>query len=212
MKNLSLLLLLSIIIISCSSPLDKAYKQDTLEEDIVALKESISEEELNTLAGYIALKTFSGDDMLGKTYNDLLNEAKKMKEELRIQEEEDAKKLLIEKGNIICDYEYNIALSRKKLFPINIQFLSDTAIAMRSNSDSWEYSINSIEESTNEKFSVVANGGNIRSEKQDYKLVFRAGLVSVERLSNNAKWWFVSESARGPFESELEGAGLMFHK
>ena len=55
MKNISFLLLLSIIIISCSSPLDKAYKQDTLEEDIVALKESISEEELNTLAGYIVL-------------------------------------------------------------------------------------------------------------------------------------------------------------
>lgn len=88
MKNLSLLLVLSIIIISCSSPLDKAYKQDTLEEDIVALKESISEEELNTLAGYIALKTLSADDMLGKTYNELLNEAKKMKEELKIQEEE----------------------------------------------------------------------------------------------------------------------------
>lgn len=91
MKNLSLLLLLSIIIISCSSPLDKAYKQDTLEEDIVALKESISEEELNTLAEYIALKTLSGDDMLGKNYNDLLNEAKNMQEEIRIQEEEEKK-------------------------------------------------------------------------------------------------------------------------
>ena len=212
MKNLSLLLLLSIIIISCSSPLDKAYKQDTLEEDIVALKESISEEELNTLAGYIALKTFSGDDMLGKTYNDLLNEAKKMQEELRIQEEEDAKKLLIDRGNIICDYYYNIPLGKKELFPINIQFFSDTAIAMRSKDDFWEYSINSIEESTNTKFSVVANGGNIGSKKQEYKLVFMTDIVSVERLSNNAKWRFVSERARSGFEAELEGAGLMFHK
>lgn len=80
MKNISFLLLLSIIIISCSrSPLDKVYKHDTLEEDIVALKESISEEELNTLEGYIALKSsFDKDELLGKTYNDLLNEAKKM--------------------------------------------------------------------------------------------------------------------------------------
>ena len=98
MKNLSLLLLLSVIIISCSSPLDKAYKQDTLEEDIVALKESISEGELTTLAGYIALKTFSGDDMLGKTYNDLLNEATKMQEDLKLQQEEEKK--LAEKARI----------------------------------------------------------------------------------------------------------------
>ena len=98
MKNISLLVILSIIIISCSSPLDKAYKQDTLEEDIVVLKKSISEEELKTLAGYIALKSFSGDDMLGKTYNDLLEEAKKLQEELRLQEEE--QKILAEKAKI----------------------------------------------------------------------------------------------------------------
>ena len=214
-KSLSLTLLsLSIIIISCSSPLDRAYKQDTLEEDIVTIKESISEEELNTLAGYIALKTFAGDDMLGKTYNDLLNEAKKLQEEIRMQEEEDAKKLLIDRGSVVCDYYYNIALSRKKLSPINIKFLSDTVIVMKGSRDMYEYKIKSIDKSTNEIFSVIAFGGNVRPsvKQEDYKIVCRFGLVSVERLSNNAKWWFVSESARNGFETELEGAGLMFHK
>ena len=98
MKNISLLLILSIIIISCSSPLDKAYTQESLAEDIVALKESLSEEELKTLGGYIMKKSFSGDNMLGKTYNDLLEEAKKLQEELRLQEEEEKK--LAEKARI----------------------------------------------------------------------------------------------------------------
>ena len=124
----------------------------------------------------------------------------------------DVEKLLIEKGNIICDYYYNIPLGKKELLPINIQFFSDTAIAMRSKDDFWEYSINSIEESTNTKFSVLAYGGNISSKKLEYKLVFMTDIVSEERLSNNAKWWFVSERARSGFEAELEGAGLIFHK
>jgi len=206
------LLFITIFLISCSNPLDKSFNQDTLEEDIKILKENISEEDINTLGAYILLKSISNDDMSGLSYGELLNEAKKINEENRLKEEEDAKKLIIERGNMICDYEYNIALKRKKLFPINIQFLSDTAINMNSKNDYWEYKINSIEESTNEKFSVIAFGGNIISKKQEYKLVFRDGLVSVERLSNNAKWWFVSENARSSFESELESAGLIFHK
>ena len=211
MKKLHLIIIATLLI-SCSNPLDKAYNQETLEEDIIKLKDTLSEEELNTLGGYIFLKSISNDNMLGISYGDLLDEAKKINEENRLKTEEDAKKLLIEKGNIVCDYEYNIGLRRKKLFPVNIRFLSDTSIIMRTKTDYWEYSINSIEESTNEKFSVVAFGGNISSEKQEYKLIFREGLVSVERLSNNAKWWFVSVSAMSSFESELEAAGLIFHK
>ncbi len=48
----------------------------SLEKDISALKEKISENELNKLIEYIRLNAALGINMLGKTYNDLLNEIK----------------------------------------------------------------------------------------------------------------------------------------
>lgn len=85
------LLLLVFLIIACSSPLDKPYKQDSLEEDMVELKKKLSEDELSALAGYIVLKSMADDQMLGKTYGDLLNEAKQMKAVMLEQEAEEKK-------------------------------------------------------------------------------------------------------------------------
>ena len=61
MKNQILLFVIAIFVVSCSSPLDKPYKKDNLEEDVIELKKSLSEDELEMLAGYIALKSL-GDD------------------------------------------------------------------------------------------------------------------------------------------------------
>lgn len=89
MKNQILLFALIIAIASCSSPLDKPYKKDSLEEDAIELKKTLSEDELGMLAGYIAIKSLGNDKMLGKTYGDLLGEAKKLREEMRLKEEEE---------------------------------------------------------------------------------------------------------------------------
>jgi hypothetical protein len=98
MKNKILLFVFAILLVSCSSPLDKPFKKDNLEEDIIELKKSLSEDELQMLAGFIALKSLGDDKMLGKTYGDLLDEAKKLREELKKQEEEE--KILAEKAKI----------------------------------------------------------------------------------------------------------------
>ncbi len=90
--------IVTLLIFSCSNPLDKPYKSGSIEEDIIKLKESLTEEELEMLGGYIALSTMRDDKMFGKTYGDLLKEAKKLKEELRLQEEEEKK--LAEKAKI----------------------------------------------------------------------------------------------------------------
>jgi hypothetical protein len=89
MKNKILLFVLAILIASCSSSLDKPYKKDNLEEDVIELKKSLSEDELKMLAGYIALKSMGNDQMLGKTYGDLLGEAKTLREEMKLKEEEE---------------------------------------------------------------------------------------------------------------------------
>jgi hypothetical protein len=81
--------LLLFLIISCSSPLERPYKESTLEEDVVELKKTLSEEELEMLAGYIALRTIGEDKMLGKTYGDLLTEAKEFKAEMEAKQEEE---------------------------------------------------------------------------------------------------------------------------
>jgi len=98
MQNQILLFVIAIFIVSCSSPLDKPYKKDNLEEDVIELKKSLSEDELEMLAGYIALKSLGDDKMLGKTYGDLLDEAKNLREELRLKEEEE--KQLAEKAKV----------------------------------------------------------------------------------------------------------------
>lgn len=93
-KNIVLFVVLLIIVNfvpSCSSPLDKPYKKDNLEEDVIELKKSLSEDEFEMLKGYIVLKSLNDDKMLGKTYGDLLDEAKKLREELQLKEEEEKK-------------------------------------------------------------------------------------------------------------------------
>lgn len=138
MKNLILLLTVTVSLLSCSNPLDKPYKEATLEEDAIELKKVLSEDELGMLAGYIALKSFGEDKMIGKTYRDLLEEAKKVRKEMEEQEAEEQrlaekakadeaeriKKLgavltvsLFEKGYVEVDYQefitYKFAFENK---------------------------------------------------------------------------------------------------
>lgn len=80
------------VFVSCSSPLDKPYKKETLQEDMMLIKKKVSEEDFALLTGQIMLKTMSEDEMLGMTYGDLLEEGKKIQEEL-LKEEEEEKRL-----------------------------------------------------------------------------------------------------------------------
>lgn len=98
MKNFFLLIAVSILLVSCSSSLNKPYKEENLEEDMLSIKKSLSEDDFELLTGYVALKSLGDDKMLGKTYKDLLSEAKKLREELQKQEEEEKK--LAEKAKV----------------------------------------------------------------------------------------------------------------
>ena len=114
-----ILLFFSFIFISCSDPLEKSYSQTSFSEDIIELKEIISESQLDELLKYIEISLFLGVDINDKTYNDLLNDIKTAK----INEEEaensfireDFKELLNQRlENHMCD-DFILEMNRKSV-------------------------------------------------------------------------------------------------
>ena len=73
------LVFLTIMLYSCSNPLENVYNQDHVAKDLLALKEIISSDEFTELEEYIGLSLSIGVDIQGKTYNELLNDIKKSK-------------------------------------------------------------------------------------------------------------------------------------
>ena len=118
-----ILLFFSFIFISCSDPLEKSYSQTSFSEDIIELKEIISESQLDELLKYIEISLFLGVDINDKTYNDLLNDIKTAK----INEEEaensfireDFKELLNQRlENHMCD-DFILEMNRKSVVKHN---------------------------------------------------------------------------------------------
>ena len=68
------LLVFFIAFLSCSNPLKNTYTPMSLEKDLDAMQDKVSEKELNKLIEYINLNAALGVNMLGKTYDELLNE------------------------------------------------------------------------------------------------------------------------------------------
>ena len=110
-------LFFSIMLFSCTDPLEKSYSQASFSEDIIELKEIISESELDELHKYIEISLFLGVDINDKTYNDLLNDIKNAK----INEDEaensfvreDFKDLLNQRlENHMCD-DFILEMNRK---------------------------------------------------------------------------------------------------
>jgi len=124
MKKLTTYAVLAIMLAACSSPLDKPYSQDTFEEDAKAIKEAgaLDDEDAKLLAGWIMKSALSGESLDGKTYNEIITEAKDFKaeqealaEKARAEAEERKNRMknaavisIYEKGFTKLDYEdYN---------------------------------------------------------------------------------------------------------
>ncbi|WP_430811626.1 MULTISPECIES: hypothetical protein [unclassified Carboxylicivirga] len=99
MKKLFYLLAI-VILASCSSPMNNTYSDATLESDLKAIREAnaLDSTEMNLLAMYFVRAKLLNESIDGKSYNEILAEAKvakqKQEEEERIQRElaEKAKK------------------------------------------------------------------------------------------------------------------------
>jgi hypothetical protein len=82
MTNLRLLLCTVILISSCNNPLHRTYNPATYEEDIQEIRKSnqVSDEDLQTLAKYIMLAKLSGNDVTGKSYDDLIGKIQSLQQ------------------------------------------------------------------------------------------------------------------------------------
>ena len=108
---------LSLMFISCVNPLENKYTEISLEKDILALRDLVPEEELVELVEYISLSSSFGVNLVGKTYNELLNEIKVSKLiESKADNSfliEDFKELLNQRiENHICD-DFSLEMNKK---------------------------------------------------------------------------------------------------
>ena len=100
-------LIATLAIISCSNPMNRKYDETKLDEDAKAIKESgkVEDDEAKMMVGWIMMSKLGGKSLEGKTYKEILNEAKDYKK----QQEELAEKAKKEKQDRID--RYNKALT-----------------------------------------------------------------------------------------------------
>ncbi|MDL5514823.1 hypothetical protein QSE00_23640 [Arenibacter sp. M-2] len=133
MKKVLLFLSLIGIMTSCSGPLDKKYNEDTLKEDAKAIKEAgdLSDEDAEIMAGWIVRAKLKDENLEGRTFDEILVEAKDYKKEQeklveKVKREEEDKRqrlastltvVLYDKGYEKYDYEdyltYSLAFENK---------------------------------------------------------------------------------------------------
>ncbi len=78
MKKIVTLLLVSLILASCSDPMQEVYLEVGLEEDLKAIKGHISEDDYNILVDFIVWSEYEGDDKIfAETYQDILDYRKR---------------------------------------------------------------------------------------------------------------------------------------
>lgn len=135
MRKNFLLLLITLLLYSCSTPLDKQYNEDTLAEDAKELKESgeLDEKEAEILAGWIVRSKLKGEDLEGKTYGEIIEEAKNYKKEQeelaeRTKKEEEEKRQLL--GSVLT-----VAMYDKGYEELRYQEYLTYSLAFKNNSE-----------------------------------------------------------------------------
>lgn len=87
----ALIIFSSILLVACSSPLDKKYSEDTLEEDAKELRNELDSTEAKLLLGSIFRLTMQQEDLSKMTYGEILENGKAWKaEQDRIEAEQKA--------------------------------------------------------------------------------------------------------------------------
>lgn len=87
----ALIILSSILVVACSSPLDKKYSEDTIQEDAKELRSELDSSDVNLLMGSIFRLTMQQEDLTQMTYGEILENGKAWKaEQDRIEAEQKA--------------------------------------------------------------------------------------------------------------------------
>lgn len=87
----ALIIFSSILMVACSSPLDKKYSDDTFEDDAKELRNALDSTEAKLLLGSIFRLTMQQEDLSKMTYGEILENGKAWKaEQERIEAEQKA--------------------------------------------------------------------------------------------------------------------------
>ena len=87
----ALIILSSILVVACSSPLDKKYSEDTIKEDAEELRSELDSSDVKLLMGSIFRLTMQQEDLTKMTYGEILENGKAWKaEQDRIEAEQKA--------------------------------------------------------------------------------------------------------------------------
>lgn len=127
MKKIIVISFISLLLLSCSNPMKRKYDKSKLEEDMIAIKESgkMDKEDAEILIGWMAMHTFEEENLSGKTYQQLLDEAKDYKKK-QIELNEKAKKEEADREEKL-NKALQISIIDYKYIPSNIrnnQFIS----------------------------------------------------------------------------------------
>ncbi|MEQ8910289.1 MAG: hypothetical protein RIC95_13910 [Vicingaceae bacterium] len=87
---------IALILFSCSSPLDKKFKDETVKEDMLAMKNELDSTEIKLLLGTMMRYKFQDKELENMTYAKILEDGKKWKVEKAKKEAE--QKALAEKA------------------------------------------------------------------------------------------------------------------
>lgn len=141
MRKLILPFLL-LAVLSCSNPMNKKYDEETLEADMKEIKEKnkMSEDEIKTFAGWLILAKLGNKDLTGKTYQQILDEAKNYKKEqdelaAKAKAEEKAKAEKMKNAATVSIYEYAFQPANMDNFEIQDYHIFKYAIQNKVNKE-----------------------------------------------------------------------------
>ena len=120
-----------LIFSSCNTAMDKTYSSTTYVNDIAAIRESneVPEEDVELLTKYIALNKIAGNSLEGRTYKDILEQVKSIKQTNNDKNEQEqmAKEAMRDRMSAYL----SVSLSGKDFIKINNKDCFNYTVAFR---------------------------------------------------------------------------------
>ena len=147
------IIIAAIVVLTACNPLNKKYSDKNFADDAKAIVDSkkLSEEDTKMLAGYIVFSKMGNINLEGKTYADILSDAKKMKADQEAKEAKEKKEEMEKKAKLTAALTaaLNVTLLDKGTHTKKYTDYLDFKIAIENKSGKEIKSINGTLEITN---------------------------------------------------------------
>lgn len=160
----------TLVLGGCNNPLNRTYSLTTCEQDIQDIRQSnkVSDDDIILLAKYMAMLKLSGNNAEGRTYEEMLDNIKKIQRSGSEQNEQDKNTEQIKRNRM--EPLLNVALLEKKFSKIN-------------NKDWMVYTI-SFQNTSPENIKTII--GNIRFEDLLEKEIKKINILLDEEIKPNS--------------------------